>query len=130
MMTPAQQALAQYNRIGTVSAVEDASPHRLIQLLLDAVLERIVSARRALELGDVAGRGLAIGKALDIVAGLRGSLNFEAGGEIAANLDALYEYTERRLLQANLEADAGMLDEAATLLRQVKEGWDGIADAA
>ena len=65
-----------------------------------------------------------------IVAGLRGSLNFEAGGEIATNLDALYEYLERRLLQANLEADAGMLDEAATLLRQVKEGWDGIADAA
>lgn len=129
-MTPAQQALAQYNRIGTVSAVEDASPHRLIQLLLDAGLERIANARRALDTGDVAARGLAIGKALDIVAGLRGSLNFEAGGEIAANLDALYEYLERRLLQANLEADAGMLDEAATLLRQVKEGWDGIADAA
>lgn len=129
-MTPAQQALAQYNRIGTVSAVEDASPHRLIQLLLDAGLERIAHARRALETGDVAARGLAIGKALDIVAGLRGSLNFEAGGEIATNLDALYEYLERRLLQANLEADAGMLDEAATLLRQVKEGWDGIADAA
>ncbi len=129
-MTPAQQALAQYNRIGTVSAVEDASPHRLIQLLLDAGLERIAHARRALEAGDAAARGLAIGKALDIVAGLRGSLNFEAGGEIATNLDALYEYLERRLLQANLEADAGMLDEAATLLRQVKEGWDGIADAA
>ena len=129
-MTPAQQALAQYNRIGTVSAVEDASPHRLIQLLLDAGLERIAHARRALEAGDVAARGLAIGKALDIVAGLRGSLNFEAGGEIATNLDALYEYLERRLLQANLEADAGMLDEAATLLRQVQEGWDGIADAA
>ncbi|RTL05631.1 MAG: flagellar export chaperone FliS [Lysobacterales bacterium] len=129
-MTPAQQALAQYNRIGTVSAVEDASPHRLIQLLLDAGLERIAHERRALEAGDVAARGLAIGKALDIVAGLRGSLNFEAGGEIATNLDALYEYLERRLLQANLEADAGMLDEAATLLRQVKEGWDGIADAA
>lgn len=129
-MTPAQQALAQYNRVGTVSAVEDASPHRLIQLLLDAGLERIAGARRALDAGDIAARGEAIGKALDIVAGLRSSLNFEAGGELATNLDALYDYLERRLLQANLEADAEMLDEAATLLRQVKDGWDGIAEAA
>lgn len=129
-MTSAQQALAQYARVNTVSAVEDASPHRLIQLLLDGALERIAVARRALESGQVAARGTAIGKTVDIVSALRSSLNFEAGGEVAANLEALYDYVERRLLQANLEASEAMLDECARLLHEVKEGWDGIGQAA
>lgn len=129
-MTSAQQALAQYARVNTVSAVEDASPHRLIQLLLDGALERITVARRALESGQVAARGTAIGKTVDIVSALRSSLNFEAGGEVAANLEALYDYVERRLLQANLEASETMLDECARLLHEVKEGWDGIGQAA
>ncbi|PWV63289.1 flagellar export chaperone FliS [Plasticicumulans acidivorans] len=129
-MTSAQQALAQYARVNTVSSVEDASPHRLIQLLLDGALERIAVARRALESGQVAARGTAIGKTVDIVSALRSSLNFEAGGEVAANLEALYDYVERRLLQANLEASEAMLDECARLLHEVKEGWDGIGQAA
>lgn len=129
-MTSAQQALAQYARVNTVSSVEDASPHRLIQLLLDGALERIAVARRALESGQVAARGTAIGKTVDIVSALRSSLNFEAGGEVAANLEALYDYVERRLLQANLEASDAMLDECARLLHEVKEGWDGIGQAA
>jgi flagellar protein FliS len=54
-------------------------------------------------------------------------LNLEQGGEIAANLDALYEYMVTRLLEANLKSDAALVDEVAGLLRNVKSGWDGIA---
>ncbi|MBL4609427.1 MAG: flagellar export chaperone FliS, partial [Pseudomonas sp.] len=61
------------------------------------------------------------------VCGLRDALDLEKGGEVAANLDSLYAYILQRLSMANLKNDPAILDEVAALLRDVKEGWDGIA---
>lgn len=110
--------------------VEEASPHRLVLMLLDGALGRIAAARGHLEHGEIAARCESISQALAIVGGLRGSLDREAGGELAANLDRLYDYMERRLLQANLEGDAAALDEVHGLLGEVRSGWVAIADVA
>lgn len=125
-----KQALAQYQQVNVAAAVDSASPHRLIQMLMQGCLQRLAEAKGALARGDVAGRGVALGKAIDIVIGLQTSLNKEVEGGLPQQLDSLYDYLQTRLLEANLQADASIIDEVAGLMRTVKEGWDGIASQA
>ncbi len=124
------KAMQQYNTVATDAAVDYASPYRLIQMLFEGALGRIAAARGHMERGEVAAKGVAIGKAISIVAGLRKSLNHEAGGEIAANLERLYDYYERRLLEANTSNDPRLLDEVTRLLGEIKSAWDQIGHAA
>lgn len=119
-------ALKQYQQMGAHGGVMDASPHKLIQMLLDGALSRILSAKGAIKQKDVAKKGEKIGSAISIIEGLRASLDFKVGGEISKNLDALYEYINHTLLQANIKNDEAMLDEAGKLLSQIKMGWDAI----
>ena len=120
-------AMRQYKSVNTQVQAVDASPHRLIQMLLEGGLARLAQARGAMERGEVGKKGELIGQAISIVGGLREGLNLEQGGEIAANLDKLYEYMAVRLLAANLHNDLVPLEEVAVLLRNVKAGWDAIA---
>lgn len=124
------KAMQQYNAVATDAAVNYASPYRLIQMLFEGALGRIAAARGHMERGEVAAKGAAIGKAISIVAGLRKSLNHEVGGEIAANLERLYDYYERRLLEANTSNDPRLLDEVTRLLGEIKSAWDQIGPAA
>ena len=119
-------ALKQYQTVNTHVQAVDASPHRLIQMLMEGGLTRIAQARGAMERQQTAMKGELIGKAIGIIGGLRDGLNLEQGGEVAANLDRLYEYMVNRLLEANVQNDMAPLDEVAGLLRNVKSGWDVI----
>ncbi|HUE91238.1 flagellar export chaperone FliS [Pseudomonas sp.] len=122
----AMAALKQYQAVNTHVQAVDASPHRLIQMLMEGGLTRIAQARGAMERQQTAMKGELIGKAIGIIGGLRAGLNLEEGGEVAANLDSLYEYMANRLLEANVQNDMAPLDEVAGLLRNVKSGWDVI----
>jgi flagellar protein FliS len=123
-------AMNAYQQVGVQGSVEDATPHRLVELLFDGVLQRIAEAKHAIAEGDVAIKGERIGKAVSIVSGLRATLDHEAGGSIAENLDLLYDYMERRLTEANLSSDPVMLDEVARLMHEVKSAWGSIAPEA
>lgn len=123
----AVSALKQYQQVNTQARLAEASPHRLIQMLFEGALDRMAQAQGALMRGQVAEKGLLIGKAVRIVVGLRDALNLEQGGELAQNLDGLYEYMISHLMHANLHNDAQALQHVASLLREIKEGWDGIA---
>ncbi|MCP1651236.1 flagellar export chaperone FliS [Pseudomonas sp. GD04087] len=123
----AMKAMKQYQQVSLEARVAEASPHGLIQLLMQGGLERLAQARGAIERGQMAERGELISKAIGIVGGLREALNAEAGGELALNLDRLYGYMTERLLEANRNGDAAILDEVSGLLREVKSGWDAIA---
>lgn len=124
----AMAALKQYQTVNTQVQVFDASPHRLIQMLMEGGLSRLAQAKGAMERGQVALKGELLGKAIAIIGGLREGLDLRQGGELAANLDSLYEYMSSRLLQANRSNDVAIIDEVASLLREVKSGWDGIAN--
>lgn len=125
-----QHALSQYRQVNSASLVESASPHKLIQMLMQGCLSRLAEGKGALQRNDIAAKGLAISKAIDIIAGLQSSLNKEVpGSTLPQQLDALYDYMQQRLLQANIKNDPAMLDEVAKLMRTVKEGWDGIEPA-
>ncbi len=119
-----RSAMREYEQVGARSQIEGASPERLIQLMLEGALDRVALARGAMENGETAAKGERIGKAIGLVEGLRASLDHERGGELAGNLDALYEYASRRLLEANLRNDVAILDEVSSLLREIKQAWD------
>jgi len=125
----ALNALRQYQRNGTELQVQQASPHRLIQMLMEGGLSRLAEARGALIRGDMAQKGEALGKAIAIISGLREGLNLKAGGKLATNLASLYDYMTRRLLKASRE-DAQSLEaallEASGLLSRIKSAWDAI----
>ena len=124
----ARTAIQQYGQTSTASAIEAANPHRLIQMLLAGTLDKIAIAKGAMLRKDIAAKGENIGWAISIIDSLNASLNVEAGGELAENLSALYEYMNHRLFLANSRDDVLILDEVATLLHQIKAGWDGIAE--
>ena len=129
MYSPAQHpATKAYQQIDTRSRIEDASPHRLIQLMMERALAKIGLARTQLTEGKVAEKGSNISDAISIINGLQASLNHKADRRMSENFDALYAYMMRRLLEANLKNDESILDEVAGLLRELKEAWDAIAD--
>lgn len=123
----AMAALRQYQTVNTQAQVGDASPHRLIQMLMEGGMSRLAQARGAMQHGQVAIKGELISKAIGIIGGLREGLDLHQGGEVAANLDRLYEYMVSRLIEANLNNDVALVDEVAGLLRNVKSGWDAIS---
>ncbi|WGS49745.1 flagellar export chaperone FliS [Paraburkholderia sp. D15] len=128
MFSPGHSGANAYARVGVETGVMGASPHRLIVMLYQGARQAIAQARMHLQQGNVAGRGEAIGKAIQIVeSGLQQSLNIEAGGEIAERLDALYGYMSRRLLEANIKQSEAMLVEVDGLLATLEEAWVGIA---
>ncbi|WP_437884233.1 flagellar export chaperone FliS [Pseudomonas sp. LRF_L74] len=119
-------ALRQYQVVDVQSQIYQASPHRLIQMLMEGALTRMYQAKGALERGQMAAKAQLIGKTIYIVGGLRDSLDLKSGGELAERLAALYAYMHMCLLQANLHNDPGKLEEACDLLQVIKSGWDGI----
>lgn len=124
------RAASAYRRIAAETSVQGASPHQLVGLLYDALLQSIVTARGALNRGDIAAKGAAIGKAVRIIEeGLKAGLNLEEGGEIAINLHRMYGYAVMRLTQANARNDAKALTEVAQLIEPVAEAWKRIQDS-
>lgn len=118
--------ISHYNQVSRVSGVTDADPHRLVQMLLEGALGKIAAVKGLMIRNDIAKKGELVSQAISIIVGLRSSLNKSAGGDIAENLDRLYEYMEGQLLQANIKNDTSLLDEVTALLKEVKAGWDAI----
>ena len=121
-------AAKEYQRLENSSAVESASPHRLIQMLMERALAKIGMARQYMEREDTQKKGSNISDAISIINGLQASLNHSADKRLSENFDALYGYMMRRLLEANLHNDPAILDEVGHLLGELKEAWDAIAD--
>jgi flagellar protein FliS len=126
MSYSARGSVSQYNQVSSYTGVMEADPHQLVQMLLDGAVGRIAVAKGLIGHGDVAKKGEVISQVISIVGGLHSSLDMEAGGEISTNLDALYGYIERQLMRANLENSIAILDEVASLLREVRTAWISI----
>ncbi|MEB0045445.1 MULTISPECIES: flagellar export chaperone FliS [unclassified Pseudomonas] len=120
-------ALRQYQKVGAQAQTSEASPHRLVQMLMEGGLDRIAQAKGAMERKDIPGKGSSISKAIGIIGGLREGLDLETSADTVGELDRLYAYMMKRLAEANIKSDPRILDEVAGLLRTVKEGWDAIA---
>ena len=124
----AHTAVKAYQKVDTSTRIEAASPHRLIQLMMERALAKIGLARTQMRDGQVQEKGNNITDAISIINGLQASLNHKADARMSENFDSLYAYMMRRLLEANLQNDDGILEEVSGLLRELKEAWDAIAD--
>jgi flagellar secretion chaperone FliS len=129
MSSGSQQAVRSYQTIGAHAQVAAADPYRLVQLLLAKLLERLAAARGHMERREIARKGEQVSKAIEVLSALDASINMEQGGEIAANLRGLYGYMSVRLARANAEDDPAGIEEVAALVRNIKDGWDGIGPA-
>jgi len=116
----------QYQRVDLESRVAAGNPHTMISMLLDGALKRIAIAHGATTRGDIATKGNTLSAAIRILDSLRAALDHKRGGQIADNLEALYSYMEKRLMEANRNSDTDILDEVSTLLGDIKEAWDSM----
>jgi flagellar protein FliS len=129
MFPSSSDPTAAYRKVGLETQMESASPHKLVVMLFDGALMSIANAQRHMESKEIAEKGKAISRAIDIIAnGLQASLDHESGGDIAMHLEALYEYMGQRLLHANLHNDLAALKEISSLLQDLKSAWEKIAD--
>lgn len=128
MSYPMNTAAEAYRAVGLRNEVETASPHRLIQLLMERFMTRVTVARRHMEDGNIAAKGEAISDAISIVNGLQASLNHGPNAQLSGNFDSLYDYMQRRLLASNLANDPDGLIEVASLMSEIKTAWDLIGD--
>lgn len=105
-----------------------ADPHRVIQMLMQGLLERLAQAKGAIERRDFSGKSTAISKAMAIINGLQDSLDLSYG-QIPQDLYALYDYMKDRLMDASKNMDCEAIDEVANLMITIKSAWDNIPDA-
>ena len=120
--------VSEYSQVKNYTGITDANPHQLVAMLLEGAMGKLSIVKGMLTRGETTRKGEIIGQVIAIIGGLRSSLDMDAGGELAENLDNLYEYMERRLVRANLKNDMEIVDEVALLLREIKAGWDSIPE--
>jgi len=126
MRTGAQQ----YAKMNKQTGVEEANTHQLIGMLYQGALDSLQQSLGCIDRNDIEGRGKHVGRAITIIGGLQGFLDHEKGGELSQNLDRLYDYMTVRLFDAGREHSKVPVQEVIGLLREIKEGWDGIGDQA
>jgi flagellar protein FliS len=127
----ARNAASAYGNVALETGVVSASPHKLIVMLFDGALAALAKAANDMKAGNVAAKGKSISQAISIIDnGLRASLDKAAGGNIAEQLDSLYEYMSGRLLTANLNNQPELLEEVRRMLHELKGAWEQIAPQA
>lgn len=125
-----RRGAAAYSEVGVETGVSTADPHKLILMLFEGAILQVGTAAIALENQDVPGKGAAISKAIEIILnGLKVSLDYDAGGELAQRLGALYDYMTQRLLYANLHNSRPAMDEVSHLLTDLRDAWATIGTA-
>ncbi|MBT0569527.1 flagellar export chaperone FliS [Curvibacter sp. CHRR-16] len=118
------RSAAAYKRASVEASVAMADPHQLVTLLFEALQRHLACAKLALQAQDITGKCYQVNAALRILEeGLKAPLDMERGGEIAKNLNALYDYCIRRLVLANAKNDEAGLDEVSQLIAPVASGW-------
>lgn len=124
-----RRSVTNYRDVNASTAIEGATPHKLVSLLYQAISSEIAVARGAISRADIGAKGQAISHAVRIVEeGLLAPLDMQGGGPLAQNLRELYQYLVRRMTFANLKTDDAALAECATLIDGLRESWDAIAD--
>jgi flagellar protein FliS len=114
---------------GSLTNSGDISPHRLISLLMQGILERLEQAKSMSNQKDEEELEALLIRIVSMLTGLRESLDFDQGGELALNLDNLYTYMIDRVSSFYEEEMAvEMLNEVDNLMVGIKKSWDEIDD--
>ena len=107
-----------------ISSIMTADGKRLVLMCYEGAIDHLKMARQKYMNKDFEGKARDLMKVQDIINELRCSLDFKRGGEIAQNLDALYRYILRRLVQGDVNKDTKAIDEVVGILRELKSAWE------
>jgi len=103
------------------NAVTTASPGELTLMLYNGCLKFMNMARKAIESNDIEGKNTNIQKAQNIITELMVTLNMDM--DISKNMMALYDYANRRLIEANIHNDLDMIQEVEELITEFRDTW-------
>lgn len=117
------RALNSYGAVHVSTGVVGASSVQLIQMLFDGLVDSLAAAKGHMTHGDIVRKSEQLRRAGRIVLGLQGSLDFARGGDLATNLNDLYGYVSRRLIQINASNDLAGLEEVTGLMRDIRDAW-------
>jgi len=106
--------------------VMTADPKRLILMCYDGAIDTLKIGKQRMAERDYEGKSKAFTKAQDIINELLCALDFEKGGSVAKNLDSLYNYMLRRIIDADLKKNVGAIDEVIAMLSELKTAWEEI----
>ena len=120
-----QSGVNQYKQVNAQS-MQTAAPQEVVRLLLGGAIDKLASAKGAIERGEFLQKQQNIRGARQIIDALKAALNMDEGGDVSQNLDDLYDYMSRCLFNANKNDDTALLDEVCTLLSELKSGWDDV----
>src|ERR1700757_2811244 len=110
------------------TAIKTANRGQLVLMLYEGAIQNVKKATLALDKKDLATKGVAIGKAHDIINELLNTLDTEVGGKVAQDLERLYNFMIEQLLKANLESKKEPLQSVQKLLETLLEGWRGAVE--
>lgn len=125
----AQAALRGYKNVQVNAGVAGASPHGLIQMLYDGLLERIAQLKGAVEQNNIELKHQKLNQATSIVLGLREALDVDQSVDLVNTLDCLYDYIQRQLWSAHVNNTPAILDECTELVLEVSTAWRQISPA-
>ncbi|MEC8158133.1 MAG: flagellar export chaperone FliS [Pseudomonadota bacterium] len=123
-------ALATYRGTNANTSVFESTPEKLIGLLFDRANEILIRLKSSIENDDVGSSGEQLSKAMEVVSALKGSLNKEKGGEVAKNLDNLYEHLIFSLSQIAVSKDVREVERVRSLLLEISTAWLKVEEAA
>ena len=118
-----QAALAAYGAVKVHSAIEGASPPQLISMLFDGVSSRLNQSLTAIEAGEIVKKGELISQTISILEYLTAVLDENKAPEVANNLQGLYRYMVKTLLNANINNDPTAIEEVISLMTEVRDAW-------
>ncbi len=120
--------LKAYKRTSLEAELSVATPHRVIQMLFNGLLERLSQAKGAIERNDLEYKADRIAKAMGIIDGLQGALDRKENPTLSDKMYALYDYMKTRLSSASSNLDSAPIDEVVNLLMPIKTAWDNIPE--
>lgn len=115
-----------YVNQATETKAAGASPHQLVLMLIDGLLDELARAEGHMRAKRFEQKGQSIRKCMDILGGLDSMLDMQNGGEVAIRLRQNYEYCGRRLFEISLKNELGGFAEVHALLIPLREGWEGM----
>ena len=119
-----------YVQVGQRSSLADADPHKIIEVMMTAVLDHLAKAKGAMQRRDIKAKAESINRAAAIISGLQGALDHSANADFARNMDGLYDYIKNRLIEASATMDVAILDELYQLFQPIVEAWRSIPESA
>ena len=123
-----KKGLASYGEVNVTAGTAYASEVELIHMLFDGLIDSLALAEGQMARNEMVAKTESLNRSSKIIVGLKSSLDFEKGGEIATNLNDLYGYCLRRIMEANLHNDQDPVIEVKGLMTEIRDAWAQIPD--